>query len=235
LGGAGDYAPEAAEFKSSDNRNCRIGYYTLEGDPYVTWGGLTSVYNQIRAVCESSDAAGFWEDAFEGVYMGVFLNPDYESSTVAETNGSLKARTHPRDLVIRQNDGDTESVIVNKKLNVVIEAERKRVVGPLPSGSSYMIQESEAQTQGISMSVEFGASFFEIFSASAGLEISQEFTVTSTTGVTVNVDCPEGQNGIIYWQPIFIVYQGFGRPSMNSFEVRVPSNVGLGSYSVACA
>lgn len=118
---------------------------------------------------------------------------------------------------------------------MIIEERGQRVAGPLPSGSQYTITESEAKTTGIESSFEAGGSFFEIFSVSAGLSISEDYTVTSTTGLSVNVDCPEGQTGIVFWQPIFDVYQGFGTPSQTSFEVRIPIEIGKGSYTIRCS
>lgn len=73
-----------------------------------------------------------------------------------------------------------------------------KVTGRLPAGSSYMIQESESETSGLSTSASAGANFFDLLEASVSVTVEKDYTVQLSTGITVNVDCEPGQYGIVY-------------------------------------
>jgi hypothetical protein len=108
--------------------------------------------------------------------------------------------------------------------------------GGMPAGSSHMIREDETVSSGISTSMEMGASFFEIFTASVGVEISQEQSSTSSFGTTILADCEPGQTGVIYWKPLFTLYQGKWTPSGNYVDIWVPDDpeVGRSNFGVRC-
>lgn len=100
-----DSAPSGSwQANDPDKRNCQLEYGTTT-DPDVTWGGLRSIYNRIRQVCEPQKVGGGLFDTFEGAYVIVLGNPDYEPPTVAEGNTTLLVRSHPRDLAVRQAEG----------------------------------------------------------------------------------------------------------------------------------
>lgn len=120
--------------------------------------------------------------------------------------------------------------------NVQIPGTEGAVTGRLTAGSTYTTTQSEALTIGTSASVEVGASFFEIFSASVNAEVSQETTSTSTSGIDVLVDCESGQEGIIYWYPVFTVYQGRYTPSGDNVDFYIPDNSASGqsNFGIRC-
>ena len=49
----------------------------------------------------------------------------------------------------------------------------------------------------------FEVSFWNIFSASADVSVSQEYTTSSSWGININVDCDAGQSGQIWWTPLY--------------------------------
>lgn len=84
--------------------------------------------------------------------------------------------------------------------------------------------------------MEVGASFFELFSASVSAEVSQDQTSTSAVGINVEVDCDSGQMGIIYWYPLYTLYQGHFTPSGDFVDIWIPDNsaTGTSNFGVQC-
>lgn len=110
------------------------------------------------------------------------------------------------------------------------------ITGELTAGSRYETEESTSVTTGVSASVEVGASFFELFSTSVSAEVSQDQTSTSAVGIEVNVDCDSSQMGIIYWYPLFTLYQGYFTPSGDYMNFYIPDNSasGTSNFGVRC-
>lgn len=71
-------------------------------------------------------------------------------------------------------------------------------------------------------------------SASIGLSVSADFTVSSAVGITINVDCP-GQ-GVVLWAPLHDYYEGRFEPSGEEAWVYVPKeqSATLDNYYVRC-
>lgn len=86
-----------------------------------------------------------------------------------------------------QDDGFT--LVVSSRS---VERESFEVTGRLPAGSSYTISQQDSTTVGISTTASLEAGFFDIFSASVGVTVSSDYTVTSGTSVTISVDCDPG-------------------------------------------
>lgn len=91
-------------------------------------------------------------------------------------------------------------------------------------------------TTGISTSASLEAGFFDIFSASVSVSVSQDYTVSSGTAVTINIDCTAGQEGQIFWYPLYDVYSGFFTPSNTNAEYAIPqdNNLSTTNYRVVC-
>lgn len=51
--------------------------------------------------------------------------------------------------------------------------------------------------------VGFEVGFWEIFSASADVSVSQEYTTSSSWGINIDVDCEPGQTGQIWRTPLY--------------------------------
>jgi hypothetical protein len=118
--------------------------------------------------------------------------------------------------------------------NVIAPNSRQAVTGRLPAGSSYTISETDTFSVGITTSFSLEAGFFDIFSASAGLDISTDYSVANTQGLTVAVQCENGQQGTIFWTPLSTRYQGNWNPSGDAFDVYIPIESSADSYAVEC-
>ncbi|KAK5165443.1 uncharacterized protein LTR77_008972 [Saxophila tyrrhenica] len=162
-------------------------------------------------------------------------NPDYEISKKTSTNATIPdERDHARSFPKRQDDGDDDFTLVVKKDS----AERGgiAVTGRLPAGSKYTVTHEDSHTTGITTSASAEAGFFDIFSVSVSLEVSQEFTTTNSYGVDVNVDCESGQYGEVYWYPLYTIYSGFYTPSRTNADWYIPedSRKSGSNYRVRC-
>ncbi|KAL2214739.1 hypothetical protein CC79DRAFT_1353321 [Sarocladium strictum] len=134
----------------------------------------------------------------------------------------------------RQQDGDDSASITVISQNVIAPNSRQAVTGRLPAGSSYTISETDTFSVGITTSFSLEAGFFDIFSASAGLDISTDYSVANTQGLTVVVQCENGQQGTIFWTPLSTRYQGNWNPSGDAFDVYIPIESSADSYAVEC-
>lgn len=131
-------------------------------------------------------------------------------------------------------DGQGTLKLVETNSNVERSGTEKAVTGRLPSGSTYTIQQTDSQTVGVSVSVSVEAGFFDVLSTTVGTTISEDQTESSTTGVNINVDCDSGQEGIIYFYPVFTEYQLLCESDNNNeIDVWVP-DTDQTNYMVTC-
>lgn len=87
-----------------------------------------------------------------------------------------------------------------------------------------MTTHENSQTTGVETSAEGGFDFFEIFSASVSITTSYDTTTSSTEGVNVYVDCDDGEEGMIYWYPLFTAYRGYYTPSQTEGDWFIPED-----------
>ncbi|CAN9407559.1 unnamed protein product [Alternaria sp. RS040] len=80
-------------------------------------------------------------------------------------------------------------------------------VAQVPGGGSYTVSESKTQTFSISASASLGASAWDAVSAEIGVSAGYSTSQTSSTSVTINIDCG-GRTGQVYWRPFFDQYEG---------------------------
>ncbi|QIW99551.1 hypothetical protein AMS68_005069 [Peltaster fructicola] len=110
----------------------------------------------------------------------------------------------------------------------------KAVTGHLPAGSMYTITESDSYSVDVTASVSVEAGFFDPFSASASVSVDERYSRMTSHGETINVDCDDGQDGIIYAYPPFTMYAGLCRSDDNNeIDVWVPA-VGHTNYRATC-
>ena len=121
-------------------------------------------------------------------------------------------------------------VIINILLHAPLKERKVRIAGPLPETSAWTVSNSYSHTTGITAGVEMSASFFEMFTASASLEVSQEFTLGNTVGMNVGIPC---NDGILFWQPLYDVYQVVSLPSQRSYDISIPVADSRDSYFVS--
>jgi hypothetical protein len=112
----------------------------------------------------------------------------------------------------------------------------RAVSGEVTAGTVLPIREDSSVTTGISVSAELSAGFFDLFSASIGTEVSAEQTSTSSYGMNINVDCKSGQMGVVYWYPLFTLYQGRFEPSGQYVDFYIPDDsvAGTSNFGVNC-
>lgn len=119
---------------------------------------------------------------------------------------------------------------------VQLRGTEQAVSGELTAGSTVTLTQESSTTTGVSVSAEVSAGLFEIFEASISTEVSASQTATSAWGIEVNVDCNSGQQGIIYWYPLFTLYQGRFEPSGDIVDFYIPDDsvAGTTNFDVTC-
>lgn len=108
------------------------------------------------------------------------------------------------------------------------------VRGPRMSSGTWEYTVSESTTFSVSTSVEIGAAW-NIFTASVGIEMSQEDTFTTTETFTYTVDCPDSAQ-ITFW-PLFDYHEVYFVKNEQRVEIWVPSVSGsmiAGEIGVEC-
>lgn len=118
--------------------------------------------------------------------------------------------------------------------NVGKPGARYKTGGQLPSGSSHLITKAETNTVTTGASFNFGGEFAEVFNAGVELKVEYSHSVTNTDGVSIVVQCGDGQSGQIYWVPKFNWYQGVFKPSGTPAEVWNPIDASARDYEVDC-
>ncbi|KAL3961230.1 hypothetical protein ACCO45_002753 [Purpureocillium lilacinum] len=134
----------------------------------------------------------------------------------------------------RQQSGDNSATLSVVTNNVEAPNSRQQVTGRLPAGSSYTTTETDTKTVGIQSSFGLEAGFFDLFTASASLTVSTDYSVSSATGITILIQCKDGQQGVLYWSPLFDRFQGNFNPSGDAYDVYIPMSESAGSYDVEC-
>jgi len=108
----------------------------------------------------------------------------------------------------------------------------------MPAGAKFIPRLDEPFTARVSTSVEVSNEAFSVFQASIDEEVSRDQIASSASGVNINlnVDCQNGQAGIIYWYPLYTIYRGEFTPSGNNVDFNIPDNstVGASNFYVRC-
>jgi len=205
-------------------------------------------YNIIQGECITAQEAGGAELTADGVHqIQAFNDPNFKppsskratpdiqvkGMSKAKLNKLLeKASSAPSRK--RQESGDNSATVSSVSANVEAPNSRQQITAELPAGSSYTTTTTDTKTTGISSSFGLEAGFFDIFTASADITVSTDYSISSTTGVTVDVQCENGQQGIVYWAPLFDWFQGTFEPSGDAFSVYIPIADTAGAYDVDC-
>jgi len=172
---------------------------------------------------------------------------------------SVSAKTGPPKALLQDADGifqDDTFVLYATSKNVENPfGGRIKVFGPSPSGSTYTVSSSRSETNSVSASASLSVGFFEIFEASASIDVGYEETISESEGYSLLVDCPDGQRGIsksllsacfprdarsltnvlvVYWVPLYTAYSGLYEPSRTQVEWYVANSGVQHSYARQC-
>ena len=107
----------------------------------------------------------------------------------------------------------------------------------MPAGARFVPYSEKTFTARVSTSVEVTDEAFAVFQNSIDEEVSRDQTLTSEFGgdTDLNVDCEAGQEGVLYWHPLYTIYQGVFTPSGDRVDFNIPVNSTLGtSFGVRC-
>ena len=202
----------------------------------------------VKAFCEPQFAGGETTPDVQAIQFKAYNNPGFSGllNEIAspETVGNGKvlryqlsiedvealdevasAEDVARDLQVRQEDGDSFSLICVSE-NVIKPDDRYQASPILSSGTEASWSFSESLTVGVSVSTEIGASLFEVFSASVSIEVSMEHTETIEKGMSFTVgNCPG--EGVVYYYPLYTKYVGSWSSAPNrAWEAFIPMNQG---------
>jgi hypothetical protein len=246
-----------------DSLNCVVGYCKREGvaqGDIIKSSDIKINYSTVTSTCRAQDGTPGGEcgptgpvDSDNKVTVFAKANPNYtggarrreiqpltpvsETLVFAQPPEEAKrehARDFARELSKRQSDDETFEVLVTSRNVVNRNGGRIRVFGPSPSGATYKVENTQAQTSSVSSSASLGVSFFEIFEASVDIEVGFEDTVEETMGYELVIDCPTGQDGVLYWTPLYTRYVGLYQPSGEQAEWYVANGGEQSSYELQC-
>jgi hypothetical protein len=134
----------------------------------------------------------------------------------------------------RQNQDDTSFTYLFEARGIRHPTELER--GPrLSKGVGYTYDTSQSNSYSVTTSVSMGAAW-NVFTASAGVEATEEETFTVSESLTFDVNCDN--QGQITFYPLYDYYEVQGQPSGTVVEIWVPvlSNERKvnGEIAVAC-
>ncbi|KAK4508316.1 hypothetical protein PRZ48_002054 [Zasmidium cellare] len=241
-GKAGEcFSPPTPDGKDPNSLNCFISVCFDSSTTQVEGQAIDTDYTTLREICDISaptTSGGNITDSPFGISVAATNNPD--SNPPSKRSARPSQRSHARNWpTLERRDGTCVDGTGSYELFATYSNSQRpgymiQVTGRLSSGSTYMIQDSDAQTIGVSTSVTVEDSFFDLFDASASVSVMASDTETSTVGVNVNIDCEMRQEGIVYLVPLYTYYAGFCT-SDNNTEIDVFSPIpDQNNYMVQC-
>lgn len=168
----------------------------------------------------SSDGFASGGISREGYYQ--FLNDT--------TEGGSASREHAR----RDNDGDEIEAMEVVKSGFYLRNPDEYEVGPRMASGDYTYESTEGSTFSVTTSVSIGAAW-NIFTASAGIETSQEDSWEISESVKFTIDCDD--KGQVTFYPYYDYYQMLVEPGKYLVDVWVPVVTGglvTGEIAVDC-
>jgi hypothetical protein len=133
-----------------------------------------------------------------------------------------------------QDDGYT---LLATMRNVQLPGSEQALTARMPAGARFVPYSERILTARVSTSVEVTDEAFAVFQNSIDEEVSRDQTLTSAFGgnTDLNVDCEAGQEGVLYWYPLYTIYKGVFTPSGDRVDFNIPVNSTLGtSFDVRC-
>jgi hypothetical protein len=147
---------------------------------------------------------------------------------------SARSRKETVAKISHQDDGYTLLTLLR---NIELPGSEQALTGRMPAGARFVPYSEKTFTASVSTSVEVTDEAFAVFQNSIDEEVSRDQTLTSAFGgnTDLNVDCEAGQEGVLYWYPLYTIYQGVFTPSGDRVDFNIPVNSTLGtSFGVRC-
>lgn len=204
--------------------NCKVGYcFSSPGGVRV--GGLPLLWAVVEAGCRRFNAGG-WHRGYTG-QAEVFNEPGavVPPPSKREIDGDeqpeviqIELSREDYDYYMNNTHVETEEIVKRQDPSFILTFSafgvakpnnRDQVTPRLPAGSSWTYQTSEGFSHSVATSVGVDVGLFEIFTASVSITTTLETSYDVTSGVTVLVDCAQGQNGVIYYEPLYDYYEGY--------------------------
>ncbi|KAI4954067.1 hypothetical protein J4E91_001776 [Alternaria rosae] len=219
--------------------NCRISFCNNENyevcDSASGWGGRARA---IEDGC-AEDTGGYqspappadWSEVAirlntEWRLMSTATATSYKEITVEENKAELQslvaeiaAASEVNELESRQADRFSDVVT---SYNIYMPGSAV-FVAQVPNNGAYTVSEAKSETFSITASASLGASAWDAVSAEIGVSAGFSTTMTSTTSVTINIDCPGG-TGQVYWRPFFDSYVGTLESDGRRVTIYVPKD-----------
>ena len=124
-----------------------------------------------------------------------------------------------------QDDGFT---LLSVSRNVRLPNSEEALTGRLPANARFIPYSEEIFTAHASVPAEVTEAGFALFQSSLddAEEVSRDATSTSAfNGNTdLNIDCEDGQEGVVSWYPLGTIYQGSFTPSGDRVDISIPDN-----------
>ncbi|KAG9256768.1 uncharacterized protein F5Z01DRAFT_697579 [Emericellopsis atlantica] len=255
--GADDPAPSCKWWYWIDG-NCRITHcYEDKNEGTISGGQIHQLYDRIRSRCVPFRAGGVFTGALQ--FLTVYNDEDQARSlpasarVVEHANGAVEATVSLDEYLEWKNETDAqrmaqvEETILSTRQNeddvVRIDFVAYGVRNPnayergprLGKGVGYTYEVTESTTFGVTTSLNLGTAW-NIFTASAGIEMSQSDTYSVTEGLQFDVQC-DNQGQITFW-PFYDYYETTWSPSETKGAIWVPVEYGdhkiTGEIAVAC-
>ncbi|KAM3420066.1 hypothetical protein BST61_g3372 [Cercospora zeina] len=163
-------------------------------------------------------------------------NPDFVPEPVAFselTNSSIA----PVPATTKRQQPNDDGVEVTRTGRSVQRPGFDFAVSPrYPAGTTSTAEVSESQTVGFDAGTEVSAGFEGVLSASVSFSVNFESTTTNTQSVTIPINCSPGQEGQIWWSPLYDLIEGSALPSGDFVQAWFPVNDGIsaGNYAIRC-
>ncbi|CAK1363951.1 unnamed protein product [Cercospora beticola] len=191
--------------------------------------------NFVKQNCEPLNSGGFRDLGSQRTE--VKENPDFVPEPVAATeitNSSIVPV--PRAVAKRQQPNDDGIEVTRTGRSVQRPGFNFAVSPRYPAGSTSTAEVSESQTVGFDAGTEISAGFEGVLSASVSFSVNFESTTTNTQSVTIPINCSPGQEGQIWWSPLYDLIEGNALPSGDFVQAWFPVNDGIsaGNYAIRC-
>lgn len=218
-------------FWTQGDGNCVITYcyheLCLEEHNYLYFRSLYSHYQTVETHCKPNAGGTAPGNIFWGLYATNLGSAPggprarlLESATSSEgglIEGTISAEDFSAYLNATSEEAEEEQRSVKRQESLEILSLWRnvpkdgdngyQVTEEMPSGSDITTSIPTTDSISLETSASMGVSFFEIFSAEAGISVTNEYSETIAESMTTVVGQCDSDYGILYWIPLYNVYR----------------------------